>query len=174
MKKFNYILPLLLLSVLVFTGCGYRNPNVYTGPEKNIYITNWNNKTNLLSLDIDIYQSLVKWFQKSGKIIVTNKREGADLILAGEILSIDQPSLSYGQRRAATEVKLKLTIRYIIKDLNSGTVILEVPSELWSEDYLVGDTSSETSDNEKEALDTIIDDLSQKIYRAAIKELTKE
>ncbi len=167
-------MPLLLLSALVFSGCGYRNPNVYTGPEKTIYITTWNNRTNVLSLDIDIYKSLVKWFQKSGKINVTNKREGSDLILAGEILSIDQPSLSYGAKQAATEVKLKLKIRYIVKDLHTGKVVLEVPSELWTEDYLVGSTSTETSDNESEALDTIIDDLSQKIYRAAIKELTKE
>lgn len=173
MKTIKHILPLLLLSALVFTGCGYRNPNVYTGPEKSIYVTNWNNRTNRLSLDINIYQSLVRWFQKSGKINVTNKRDGADLILAGEILSIDQPSLSYGANQAATEVKLKLTIRYILKDLQNDTIVLEVPSETWTEEYLVGNSSTETSDNEDEALETIIDDLSQKIYRAAIKELAK-
>lgn len=167
-------MPLLILSALVFAGCGYRNPNVYTGPEKSIYITTWKNRTNVLSLDMDIYKSLVKWFQKSGKITITKDREGADLILAGEILSIDQPSLSYGENQAATSVYARLTVRYILKDLRNNKVINEVAKKTWNEDYLIGDTSTETKDNEEEAIETIIDELSQDIYRAAIKELNTQ
>ena len=77
-------------------GCGYHNPYVYTGPEKVIYIMDWKNRTSELGLDADIYKSLIRWFQKSRSIKTTKKRDGADLILAGEIVSIDIPSLSYG------------------------------------------------------------------------------
>ena len=116
MKTTKCFIPLLILFVFLLSSCGYRNPNVYSGPEKSIYITNWKNRTNELTLDIKIYQSLVKWYQKSSSITVTKGREGADLILAGEIVSIDLPSLSYGESSAASEVKLKLKIRYILKD----------------------------------------------------------
>jgi len=164
LKIIKFILPSILLVVFLLASCGYRNPYVYSGPDRDLYITTWHNRTNELSLDAKIYQSLVRWYQKSGSIKVTRQKEGAQLILAGEIVSIDLPSLSYGTGNDATEVKVLLTVRYILKDLESGKVLMEVGKEVWTEEYKVGITSSESSDNEKEAIKTIIDDLSEKIY----------
>ncbi len=153
------------------TSCGYRNPYVYSGPDKTIYITNWKNRTNVLGLNSDIYQSLIRWYQKSGSIRVVKKKKDADLILAGEILSIDLPSLAYGANNTTKEVKVKLTVRYILKDIATGKILVEVPKELRTEEYTVTGNVTETSDNEQEALDTIIDELSQKIYLKTITEL---
>ena len=159
---------------LIITSCGYRNPYVYSGPDKNLYITSWPNRTNDLLLDAKIYQSLVSWFQKSGSIKVIKEKKGAQLILAGEIMSIDLPSLTYGSGNDATEVKVLLTVRYVLKDIENGKVLMEVGREIWTEEYKVGATSSESSDNEKEALDIIIDDLSEKIYINTLNKLSKE
>lgn len=167
------ILPLVLLAGLLVTACGYHNPYVYSGPDKNLYVATWHNRTNDLQLDAKIYQSLVRWYQKSGSIKVIKGKDGAQLILAGEIISIDLPSLSYGSGNDTTEVRVLLTVRYILKDIESGEVLLEVPSEVWTEEYKVGATSSESSDNEKEALKTIIDDLSEKIYIKTLGILSK-
>jgi hypothetical protein len=147
---------------------------VYSGPDKNLYITSWPNRTNDLLLDAKIYQSLVSWFQKSGSIKVIKEKKGAQLILAGEIMSIDLPSLSYGSGNDATEVKVLLTVRYVLKDIENGKVLMEVGQETWTEEYKVGATSSESSDNEKEALDIIVDDLSEKIYIKTLNKLTQE
>ena len=171
MRKF--ILPLVLVTGLILASCGYRSPYVYSGPDKNLYITSWHNRTNDLLLDAKIYQSLVKWFQKSGSIKVIKAKDGAQLILAGEIVSIDLPSLSYGSGNDATEVKVLLTVRYVLKDLESDAVLLEVGKETWTEEYKVGASSSESSDNEKEALGTIIDDISEKIYIKTLDILSK-
>ena len=46
--------------------------------------------------------------------------------------------------------------------------MLEVPDEIWTEEYLVSANSTVTSDNEEEALDVILEDLSQKIYRKTV------
>jgi len=146
---------------------------VYSGPDRDLYITTWQNRTNELLLDAKIYQSLVRWYQKSGSIRVTKQKAGAQLILAGEIVSIDLPSLTYGDANNATEVKILLTVRYILKDLESDKVLMEVGNEIWTEEYKVGASSSENSDNEKEALKTIIDDLSQKIYIKTLNELSE-
>ncbi len=164
MKIQKLLIPFVLVAGLILASCGYHNPFVYTGPDRDIYITNWQNRTNELLLDAKIYQSLTRWYQKSGGIKVTKAKEGAHLILAGEILSIDLPSLTYGASNSATEVKILLTVRYILKDLESNKVLLEVGNEVWTEEYKVGASSSENSDNEKEALGIIIDDLSEKIY----------
>jgi hypothetical protein len=163
------LFPILLLG-LVIASCGYRNPNVYTGPSKTIYIKEWKNRTSELNLNSDIYRSLTKWFQKSGSISTIRKNEGADLILAGEIVSIELPSLSYSNR-VASEVKVKLRVRYILKDIASQKVIIETPDETWTEEYLVSSNVTTNLDNEADAIDVIIEDLSQKIYQKTVSEL---
>lgn len=166
---------LLLLSMLTLTinGCGYRNPYVYNGPDKVVYVTHWKNKTNELQLDNKIYQSLTRWFQKSNKIKTSNTKEGADLILAGEIMSIQLPSLSYTQAQTS-QVKVMLTIRYILKDIKTGKILIEVPSETWKENARTSSSTSLTKDNEDRALATIIDNFSEKIYMRALDKLAAE
>ncbi len=174
MKPRKHFIPFIMVFFFILASCGYHNPYVYSGPDRDLYITTWHNRTKELLLDSKIHQSLVRWYQKSGSIKVINKKEGAQLILAGEIISIDLPSLSYGSGNDATEVKVLLTVRYILKDLESGNVLMEVGNEVWTEEYKVGASSSESSDNEKEALEIIIDDLSERIYLKTLGILAKQ
>lgn len=174
MKTAKRFIPFVLMLFFFLTSCGYHNPYVYSGPDRALYITTWQNRTNDLLLDAKIYQSLVRWFQKSGQIAVTKEKTGADLILAGEIISIDLPSLSYGVNNDATEVKVLLTVRYILKDIKTGEVLIEIPRETWTEEYAVGTSSSASSDNEREALAIIIDDLSERIYLKTLTKLSRQ
>jgi len=161
-------------AVLLFSaGCGYHNPNVYTGPSRTIYLTEWKNRTSELGLDSDIYRSLTRWFQKSGSISTVRKKEGADLILAGEIISLELPSLSYGANSITTEVKVRLRVRYILKEIVSKKILLETPDEIWTEEYLVSKNITTNLDNERKALATIIEDLSKKIYQRTVTQLPK-
>jgi hypothetical protein len=165
-------MPIFFLSVFLLTSCGYHNPYIYTGPDISVYVTTWSNRTSELRLDSKIYQSLIKWYQKSGgSIKVKKEKEGADLILAGEIVSIDLPSLSYGSTGAAVQVKVRLTVRYILKNLHTGKVLVEIPNQVFTEAYLISTSSAATKDNESKALDQIIDDLSEKIYMRTLNEL---
>ena len=164
---------LFLLTALIFTACGYHNPYIYSGPERSIYVPHWKNKTNALQLDAKIYQSLTHWFQKSNSIKITKEKAGADLILTGEVLSIQLPSLSYGIGNSASSVKVILTVRYLLKDLKTGETLLEVPSEMWAEDSRTTQSAAATTDNENRALATIIDNLSEKIYLKALDRLSR-
>lgn len=157
-----------VLFVALIASCGYRNPNVYNGPSKVIYATEWKNRTSELGLDAKIYRSLTSWFQKSGSLTTVRDKQGADLILAGEIISLALPSLSYNSNNIANEVKVRLKVRYILKEIATGKVLLEAPSELWTEEYTVTGSSSTDSDSEAEALESIIEDLSQKIYQRTV------
>ena len=168
-RKLSLFIALATLLILV-SSCGYRNPYVYTGPDKSIYLAAWKNRTNELQLESQIYQSLITWYQKSDSLKIVSSKEDADLILGGEIVSIDLPSLSYGANNTTREVKLRLQIRYIMKDLQTNSVLFQEAGQIRSEEYLVASDVSTTSDNEKEALETIIDELSQDIY---LKTLTK-
>ena len=163
MRKVWRFLPLIIL-VITIAACGYHNPNVYFGPHKTIYLTEWKNRTSELGLDSKIYRSLTRWFQKSGSISTKRKKEGADLILAGEIISIELPSLAYGANNITVEVKVRLRVRYILKEIATNKILLEISDETWIENYLVTNSGATDKNNENEALEIIIDDLSQKIY----------
>ncbi len=173
MKKLLTSLALCITLMLLTTSCGYRNPNIYSGPAQNIYITNWKNRTNELQLNSELYRALRQWFQKSRSFSIVTSKEQGNLILAGEILSIDLPTLSYAAGTTTSEVDILLTVRYVLKDLENNEILFEVPSEVRTEEFSISSDSASSSDNEEEALDTIMDDLAQDIYQKTIAQLSR-
>lgn len=131
----------------------------------------WKNRTSKLGIDITLYKSLSRWFQQSEAIILTKDKSKAELILAGEIVSIDLPSIAWGGDTVTTDVKIRLGVRYVLKNLETGELIWEVPNEIWTEDY-PAQTLSTAAENE--ALSIIIDDLSERIYLGTLSKLRKE
>lgn len=155
---------------LLLGGCGYYFPNVYTGPEMLVYMPNWKNRTDKLGIDNTMYQSLSAWFQKSDKIHLTKNQEGADLILAGEIISIDLPGIGWDTNEQTTDVKIELRLRYVLKSLKTGKILWEVPNDIWTENY---NTLTERADTEDEAVEEILDDVSEKIYLGTLTKIRK-
>ncbi|HBT96264.1 MAG TPA: hypothetical protein DEB25_00725 [Desulfobulbaceae bacterium] len=159
---------LFIAALLLLASCGYRNPNIYNGPDRTVYITDWKNRTSELGINTKLYQSLIRWFQNSKSLHVSAERQGADLILAGEIKSIYFPSRSYGSNNIAVQGRMILTVRYILKDLQSGAVLLEEQNHAFGEDYLISTDSAVTRDNENDAIERALKDLSQKIYQRCL------
>ena len=125
----------------------------------------WQNRTSKLGLDNKIYQSVTRWFQKSEAIDLTKDKAQADMILAGEIITIDLPSVSWDGVSNSTGNKVKLFVRYVLKDLKSGAILWEVPRKLYTSDY----TDKQTS--EDEALLEIIDEMSEDIYLGTLEKI---
>jgi len=173
LKALIRIIPLFLVLAVGISSCGYHNPYVYSGPTKTIYITNWKNRTSKLNLNTDIYKSLLKWYQKSGSFKVTKKKDGADFILAGEIISIKLPSLTFDAANDASTVKVKLMVRYIFKDLEQNKILFKQSKITLVEDYVTSTDTAVTDDNEKKALEEIIDDMSETIYLKTLKKLNQ-
>ncbi len=94
--------------------------------------------------------------------------EEADLLLAGEVVSVSLPSLSYSNNKAS-EVRVVLNVRYVIKDLASNKIFLQEPHSVWTEEY--NPTQSASTSKENEALNQIVDDLSKDIYQKTLKKL---
>lgn len=159
------------LCILLMHGCGYYFPHVYEGASRVIYMPTWQNRTNKLGLDMKIYQSLSRWFQKSESVALTKEKSGADLILAGEIISIDLPSVSWNTISEVTGTKINLYVRYVLKDQKSGKILWEVPNKLYTADYTVP-TSTLAADDA--ALAKIIDDMSEEIYLGTLNRIRKQ
>ena len=163
-----------LLAVTLFlllpVGCGYYFPSVYDGPTRTIYLPQWKNRTSKLGIDITFYKTLAKWFRQSEAIVLTKDKSKADLILAGEIVSIDLPSVSWGGDTVTTDVKIKLGVRYVLKDLHTDKLLWEVPSQTWTEDYPAKTLSTSA---ENQALTQIIDNLAEHIYLGTLDKLRR-
>lgn len=172
MKKIHPGQAVIALMLFFLCSCSaYYFPHVYDGPQKTIYTPTWSNRTNKLGLDSKIYQALSRWFLKSGSINLTKKKESADLILAGEIVSINLPSISWDGESNATDIKVRLGVRYVLKDLTTGEILWEMPNQLWTEDY---PSQTVNATIEDEALDEIIEDLSESIYLGTLQRLRKQ
>lgn len=168
MKKIIFLIT-VLCSAFFISSCGYHNPNIYNGPSKKIYVKDWVNRSSKLSLTSDIYRSLNSWFQKSGSISLVKDASDADLILAGEVVSLSLPSLSYTDS-STSEVRVILTVRYVMKDIATGKILYEVPSERWVEEYQTS-SSGTNSSKENDAIKDIVDDLSKNIYQKTLSQL---
>ncbi len=157
---------------LISWGCSnYYFPHIYDGPAKSIYMPSWKNRTNKLGLDRQIYRNVSRWFQKTESIILTKEKDKADLILAGEIVSIKLPSVSWDSESNATDIKVKLRLRYVLKDLKSGEILWEVPSQIWTENY---PAQVPNATIEEEALQLIVDDLAESIYLGTLKRIREQ
>ncbi len=171
MNRISAALLSFLSFLLLLGGCsGYYFPNVYDGPQVSIYMPTWGNRTDKLGIDSTMYNSLSEWFLKSDKINLTKEKEGADLILAGEIISISLPSIGWSSAARTTDVKVQMILRYVLKDLKSGKIIWEVPQDVWTEDY---NTLVQQASSEDEAVEHILDDISEKIYLGTISRIRK-
>lgn len=173
MNLSRYVMILCLVAGLLAGGCGYYFPHVYDGPAKTIYMPNWKNRTSQLGLDAEIYQTLSRWFQKSGSITLTKNRDEADMILAGEIVNIDLPSVSWDADARTREAKVRLVVRYILKDIQSDNILWEVANETWTEAYSTAGGSSRMAEAERLALEQIITDMSEKIYIGTLDKMRK-
>ena len=163
-------LPLLL--TLLFCSCSaYYFPHIYDGPQQIVYMPTWKNRTNKLGLDSQIYQELSRWFLKSESITLTKDKGKADMVLAGEIVSINLPSVSWDGQSNATDIKVRLNVRYVLKDLETGKILWEVPNQQWTEDYPADTVSAAI---EEETLAEIVTDLSEAIYLGTLKRIREK
>ena len=159
---------LLALALPALAGCGYSFPHVMDGPERVIYMPDWENRTNKLSLDNRIYQSLARWFQKTDAARLTKTREGADYILAGEIQYIDLPSVSWDGVTRSKSINVILVVRYALQDVKTGKLIWEVPGKAYTADYSEERVSAA---GDEVALDEIIADMAEDIYIGTLRRI---
>lgn len=164
------LLLVLCLSLLLASCGGYYFPNVYDGPAVSIYMPTWKNRTDRLGIDSAMYKALSSWFLKSDKLSLTKEKEGADMILAGEIVSIHLPGIGWDSSARTTDVKVELVLRYVLKDMKTGEIVWEAPNEVWTEDY---NTVVQNAGNEDEAIEQILDDVAEKIYLGAVSRIRK-
>jgi len=158
----------LLLLAFTCSSCGYRNPYAQEDsqgiPSKTILLTMWQNQTNELGLESVYFRLFNAWFKNSSKIAVVFQEDKADLKLTGEISTIDLPGLFYNTLDDATEINLKLTVRFTLRDNRNNSVLWQERKYTISEPFIIDPSGERTGYNKQKALLRIGDELGELIY----------
>ncbi len=162
------LIALLLLGGII-GGCGYQVlGGTSSGHSENtparIFIPQWKNQTNELSLESTIHNSLFDWFTESGQFSLTNSPSLADYILNGEILSIEHLGSSYDSYDRVTALKARLKVSYSLKSVNSGEIVLNQPVFFRQETYSMADDTVNTLSKRKQTLANLADEIAEEIY----------
>lgn len=172
---------LLFLMLLIglpswLAACSYQNPylaarneaaalETAAGAPVILQVEMWGNRTNELGLQLVFYNSLADWFQKSGRIRLARPQQEADYSIHGEIIAIDE---------ALTRGTVRLTVSYLLRDLNRGETAWQVTSQSFSESFFIDATAAQTQNNKRRALEKIANDLAESIYMRTLHYLRGE
>lgn len=159
---------MLLILSLAISSCGYSNPYVRkttpVTPTKTILITTWQNRTNELGLESIYFRLFNAWFKNSRRIKVVFDEDQADLKLTGEISAIDLPGLFYGPSEEALEIKLKLTVRFTLRDNRNNSILWQEKQYIFYEPFIIDPSGEKAEFNKQRALLRIGDEIAELIY----------
>lgn len=163
-----FLLVIMLLAGFACSSCGYSNPYAKVSsqeiPPKTLLITTWQNRTNELGLESIYFRLFNAWFKKSSRISVVFDEDQADLKLTGEISAIDLPGIFYNSFDQALEIKLKLTVRFTLRDNRSNAVLWQERQFITYEPFIIDPSGERSRYNKQKALLRIGDDIAELIY----------
>jgi hypothetical protein len=164
----NLFIFLLIFTAIALAGCGYYNPYVDSqegdSAWKTLHITTWENQTNELGLESIYFRLFNAWFKNSSKINVIQDADQADLRLTGEIASIDLPGLFYDKFDEALEIKIKLTVRFSLRDNKNDHILWRERNFIIYEPFIIDPDPGKTKSNRRRALLKIGDEIAELIY----------
>ena len=164
----NLVFFVMLLVAFACSSCGYSNPYVNKKPQdtpsKTLLITTWQNRTNELGLESIYFRLFNAWFKKSSRIAVVFEEDQADLKLTGEISAIDLPGLFYDSFDEALEIKIKLTVRFTLRDNRKNSVLWQERQFTIYEPFIIDPSGETTRFNKQRALLRIGDEIGELIY----------
>jgi len=162
-----FLLP-LIFTAIALAGCGYHNPYVESqegdSAWKTLHITTWENRTNELGLESIYFRLFNAWFKNSSKINVIQDADHADLRLTGEIASIDLPGLFYDKFDEALEIKIKLTVRFSLRDNKNDHILWRERNFIIYEPFIIDPDPGRTKSNRRRALLKIGNEIAELIY----------
>ena len=92
------------------------------------------------------------------------EEDQADLKLTGEISSIDLPGLFYDSFDEALEIKIKLTVRFTLRDNSSNSILWQEKTFTIYEPFIIDPSGERTGYNKQRALLRIGDEIGEFIY----------
>lgn len=146
------------LSVLLSTGCAYQLGGPFRQDVSTVYVDMFASREFRRDIEFYLTEAVKKRINADTPYRLTD-REKADTILSGEVTEVRQSAFAEDFRtRQPREKQLTLAVRMQWKDLRSGKMLVDVPVQLQSVDYLTG-----TGETEAFALERAADGMARQI-----------
>ena len=136
---------LLLLALLVHSGCGYSlagRGSFLPAYIKRIGVPMFVNNTAVFDLDRQVTERVRSEFIGRGKYAIVADATGVDGLLTGVISSVSLSPVAFNQAQQATRYALVLSASVEFKDMHTNKVIWTNPSMQYREEFALNPTSA--------------------------------
>lgn len=165
---------LLLLLVFVFIGCGYTTSSNLAGNLRTIYVDTFVNgiifsqegsrDSYLPLIEVNLRNKIVDRFLFDGNLKVS-KKENADLILTGKLISYRKDTLRLTENDNVQEYRITVVVSMELLNTNTGKI-------MWSEPNFGGESTyfleGSLAISEEAAADLAMNDLAKRIVERTI------
>jgi len=175
-----FLFSVFCILFFVIAGCGYTTRSMITNKYKTIYITPFVNKIDITSqnyvgsqykvyrplLETDITHAVNNKYLFDGNLKPVPK-EGADLILKGELIDFRRDPLRYTDSDEVAEYRLNLVVNVSLLDNKENKIV-------WEENGFTGMftffTTGSLAVSESIAINDAIDDLARRIVERTVEQ----
>jgi len=175
MKKFIFII--IVLGVFLLFGCAYTPVEILPKHIKRIAVPTFINKTARYGIESKLTDAVIEEFIRDGHLSIA-KKEDADAILTGEIVTYVLEPLSYDATEVVEQYKLWVVVNLSFRDLTTGQVLWEEKRESVDGNliggiegnvrYYVTPRAGRTVETEEEAQERLVIELADRIVRRTV------
>ena len=146
MKRLIYII--LILSILIITGCGYYSMAGSIPPHiKSIAIPLVNNQTAEFGIAEGITDNIIEVFNEENILRIVDEGS-ADSILRGTIISLEDAPYTFSSEEAVSEYRINITMDITWNDVDNDVDLLKKRYSGWGAYGLSGDINTDGIDND--------------------------
>ena len=176
MRRVSVLISLMVLPLLILSGCGYSTRSVLPDRFKKVYITPIDNKIAYSSdqthnsyvplLEIKVKNAIVDRYLFDGNLRIVPEDQ-ADLILKGELVGFDRNVLRYTDNNDVQEYRIHVTVNLVMWDVKE-----EKP--MWVESGFTGEATyfltGAQAKSEGAAVDDAVLDLARRIVERTVED----
>ncbi len=176
-----------LLSVGVFSSCGYTTRSTLPSSIKTIHIETFKNNIDFAAegrrnlylplLEIKVRNAVINRFLFDGNLKIA-EADKADLILKGQLTGYDRSALRYTDDGDVQEYRIHITVSLELRNANVPTeevpTSTEKPAGGWTEPGFVGEATyfvtGASASSEESAVEDAITDLARRIVERTVED----
>lgn len=165
-----------LISVLLFSSCGYSTRTTLPSSIKTIYVEPFKNSIDFTTgLQRDVYlplleikarNAVVDRFLFDGSLKIA-EAPLADLILKGELVSYQRSALRYTDNEDVQEYRVQISVSFELVNAKTGETSWNEPGFTGQADYFVSGPQASTEDS---AVNEAILDLARRIVERTVED----
>jgi outer membrane lipopolysaccharide assembly protein LptE/RlpB len=158
---------LILLIFLFLSGCGYHFKPGGENIDKKIqtvFVDNFQNKTSEAYLENIFRTAFIDQFITGGRFKIVDRREIADAVFKGSIVSLSVHPLAYQKSNIAAEERVTVAMDLLFEEQSSRNIIWSYKKFSGSREYRVIDVNSKEM-NRKDAFVKLSHETAERAYR---------